>query len=378
MGRDDAVRRICALGLDYDHCLAPLGRLSGGQRVRVHLLRVSLQRPDLLLLDEPTNYIDTHSAEVVQSELEAFTGCVVAATHDRYFLETFATRIVELTASAKGTRVERARRTRGEDMSDALEARYRARSLWLDGLAEPLTPRPALAGDRDCDVAIVGAGFTGCGPRTSWPRCSPTCASSSSSARSPASARRVATAAGPRPGSRAARTATRGCAATTPCAAASAPWPMRWARSATSIADEGIDCGWLHGGSLLVATSAPQVARLHEGVERRRAFGIGEDDLRLLEPSEIYQRVRVRGARAASFTPHCGRVDPARLARGLALACERRGVVIYEGTAAEAIEPGRVRCASGALRAGSVLRATEAFTVQQPGRAPAASCRSTR
>jgi ATP-binding cassette subfamily F protein 3 len=106
MGRDDAVRRICALGLDYDHCNAPLGRLSGGQRVRVHLLRVSLQRPDLLLLDEPTNYIDTQSAEVVQTELEAFTGCVVAATHDRYFLETFATRIVELTAIAGGTRVE--------------------------------------------------------------------------------------------------------------------------------------------------------------------------------------------------------------------------------------------------------------------------------
>jgi ATP-binding cassette subfamily F protein 3 len=105
IGRDEAVRRICALGLDYEHCNAPLGRLSGGQRVRVHLLRVSLMRPDLLLLDEPTNYIDTHSAEVVQSELEDFSGCVVAATHDRYFLETFATRIVELMPTAKGTRV---------------------------------------------------------------------------------------------------------------------------------------------------------------------------------------------------------------------------------------------------------------------------------
>ena len=104
MGRDDAVRRICALGLDYEHCHAPLGRLSGGQRVRVHLLRVSLQRPDLLLLDEPTNYIDTHSAEVVQSELEAFSGCVLAATHDRYFLETFATRIVELTPRRRRAR----------------------------------------------------------------------------------------------------------------------------------------------------------------------------------------------------------------------------------------------------------------------------------
>ena len=55
-------------GLDYEHCQAPLGRLSGGQRVHVRLLRVSVQQPDLLLLDEPTNYIDTHSAEVVQGE----------------------------------------------------------------------------------------------------------------------------------------------------------------------------------------------------------------------------------------------------------------------------------------------------------------------
>ena len=41
-------------------------------------------------------------------------------------------------------------------MSSALESRYRARSLWLDGLEGPLTRRPALSGDRDCDVAIVG------------------------------------------------------------------------------------------------------------------------------------------------------------------------------------------------------------------------------
>ena len=106
MGRDEAVRRICALGLDYDHCLAPLGRLSGGQRVRVHLLRVSLQRPDLLLLDEPTNYIDTHSAEVVQSELEAFSGCsrpprTIATSWRRSRRASSSS-----TASTRGTRVE--------------------------------------------------------------------------------------------------------------------------------------------------------------------------------------------------------------------------------------------------------------------------------
>ena len=122
----------------------------------------------------------------------------------------------------------------------------------------------------------------------------------------------------------------------------------------------------------MVATSAPQVARLHEGVARRRAFGMGEDDLRLLEPAELDERVRVRGARAASYTPHCGRVDPARLARGLALACERRGVDDLRAHGRRG-RSSRAACAARAasLRADSVLRATEAFTVQQPGRAPA-------
>jgi hypothetical protein len=45
--------------------------------------------------------------------------------------------------------------------AEPFEARYRARSLWLDGLPGPLTPRPSLEASADCDVAIVGAGFTG-------------------------------------------------------------------------------------------------------------------------------------------------------------------------------------------------------------------------
>ena len=252
-------------------------------------------------------------------------------------------------------------------MSTPLEARYRARSLWFDGLAEPLAQRPALAGDRDCDVAIVGAGFTGL-----W--AAYFLASLQPDLRIAVVEREIA---GFGPSGRNGGWASAGLAGSAHLyARLRGDDAVRRGERAMAdavggigrvIADEGIDCGWLHGGSLLVATSAPQVARLHEGVERRRAFGVGEEDLRLLEPSEIYQRVRVRGARAASYTPHCGRVDPARLARGLALACERRGVVIYEGTAATSIEPGRVRCASGTLRAPAVLRATEAFTVQQSG-----------
>ncbi len=252
-------------------------------------------------------------------------------------------------------------------MSDALTARYRARSLWLDGLAEPLTPRPALAGDRDCDVAIVGAGFTGLWAAYFLAKLQP-------GLRVAVVEREIA---GFGPSGRNGGWASAGIAGSAQrYARLRGDDAVRRGERAMAdavgeigavVAAEDIACGWRHTGTLMVATSAPQVARLHEGIARRRAFGIGEDDLRLLEPAELEGRVRVSGARAASFTPHCGRVDPARLARGLAVACERLGVTIYERTAAEAIEPGRVVCAGGVVRAESVLRATEAFTVQQEG-----------
>jgi glycine/D-amino acid oxidase-like deaminating enzyme len=63
-----------------------------------------------------------------------------------------------------------------------------------------------------------------------------------------------------------------------------------------------------------------------------------------------------------TFTPHCAALDPARLVRGLALAVERRGVVIYEQTEVRAIRPGAVETARGTVRAATVVRATEGYT----------------
>ena len=77
--------------------------------------------------------------------------------------------------------------------------------------------------------------------------------------------------------------------------------------------------------------------------------------------------MRIAGARGGTYTPHCARADPARLARGLADACERRGVVIYERSPATAIAPGRVTCTTGSITAAVVVRATEAFTTRLPG-----------
>jgi len=134
-----------------------------------------------------------------------------------------------------------------------------------------------------------------------------------------------------------------------------------------AVAREGISCGWVKGGAYRIATSPPQLARLRAGIEGRRARGLDEADVRFVTPGEIEQEVRVEGVLGAIYTPHCARIDPARLARGLAEACERRGVTIFERSPATAIEPGRIVCLDGELRAAVVVRATEAFTTRFRG-----------
>ncbi|HPU98419.1 MAG TPA: ABC-F family ATP-binding cassette domain-containing protein [Candidatus Hydrogenedentes bacterium] len=73
-----------------------LGELSGGELRRVDLAVQLAGRPDVLLLDEPTNHIDTESSAWIESWLESYSGACVLVTHDRYFLDRVASRIVEL------------------------------------------------------------------------------------------------------------------------------------------------------------------------------------------------------------------------------------------------------------------------------------------
>jgi energy-dependent translational throttle protein EttA len=75
---------------------AEVANLSGGERRRVALCRLLLQKPDMLLLDEPTNHLDAESVAWLERFLESYEGTVVAITHDRYFLDNVAGWILEL------------------------------------------------------------------------------------------------------------------------------------------------------------------------------------------------------------------------------------------------------------------------------------------
>lgn len=247
------------------------------------------------------------------------------------------------------------------------EQRYRDRSLWLGGLPGPIEPRPPLAGDAAYDVAVVGAGFTGLWTAYYLKRHQP-------DLRVVLLEREIA---GFGPSGRNGGWVSSGIAgswavyagragADAALRAEHATWAAVGEIGAVAAA-EGIDCGYRKAGMLAVATTGPQVARLSADLQAARARGIGPEDLRDLGPAEREALVHVHGARSATFSPHGARIDPARLARGLADACERLGVVVHERTPVEEVSRGRLRCPGGTVSAEHVLSATESYTVQRRG-----------
>lgn len=95
----DEVRSVLALFLfTGDDVFQPISTLSGGERGRVALNKLMLRRDNLLLLDEPTNHLDMDSREVLEGALDDFTGTLLTVSHDRYFINRVATRVVEMTA----------------------------------------------------------------------------------------------------------------------------------------------------------------------------------------------------------------------------------------------------------------------------------------
>ncbi len=94
---DVDVDKICnGLGITAQQREQLFDSLSGGEKTRVNLARLLLEKTDILLLDEPTNHLDLNSVEWLEGYINAFKGTVLTISHDRYFLDTVADRIIEI------------------------------------------------------------------------------------------------------------------------------------------------------------------------------------------------------------------------------------------------------------------------------------------
>ena len=94
---DVEVDKICnGLGISQNQRVQEFVSLSGGEKTRVNLARLLLEKTDILLLDEPTNHLDLRSVEWLESYINSFKGTVLAISHDRYFLDTIAQRVIEI------------------------------------------------------------------------------------------------------------------------------------------------------------------------------------------------------------------------------------------------------------------------------------------
>jgi len=238
-----------------------------------------------------------------------------------------------------------------------------ARSLWLE--QAPPADRPELAGDRHCDIAIIGAGFTGL-----WTAYY--LAQATDAAIVVIDAEYAGFGASGRNGG--------WCSALFPASLRSLSLLPGSSRSAALAQDramratideigrvlqtEGMDCGFAKGGTVIAARSAAQWTRAQ--AEYEDALSWGRSDLQLLGRQEATGRLNATATVGATYTEDCAAIHPARLVHGLAAACERLGVEIFHRTRATAIAPGLVTTERGTLRAEVVLRATEGYTADLP------------
>ena len=94
---DVEVDKICnGLGITGEQRTQAFDSLSGGEKTRMNLARLLLEKTDILLLDEPTNHLDLRSVEWLESYINSFKGTVLAISHDRYFLDRVADRVIEI------------------------------------------------------------------------------------------------------------------------------------------------------------------------------------------------------------------------------------------------------------------------------------------
>ncbi len=123
---DVELRSALALFLfGADDMEKPISTLSGGERARLTLAKLILKKVNLLIMDEPTNHLDIGSCDALENALLAFEGTIVAVSHDRYFINRIATRIIELDPERDGGMIDCVL----EDYDDAFAEYLRMREL---------------------------------------------------------------------------------------------------------------------------------------------------------------------------------------------------------------------------------------------------------
>lgn len=239
-------------------------------------------------------------------------------------------------------------------------------SYWYSSIGVPAYREP-LPGGREADVCIVGAGFTGLWTAYYLLRAQPdlrVVLLEKEFAGFGASGRNGGWLSSELAGSRERYAATHGHDGVVRLLAA-----MRSAvDEVIDVAGrEGIDADIVKDGLLHVARNRAQMQRLEKSLEFERYWGAGPQDLQFLTAGELNERMVVADARAATFSPHCARVQPAKLVQGLAKAVERMGATIYERTPVRQIREGAAVTERGTVRAPIVLRCLEGFTASITG-----------
>ncbi|WP_254052179.1 FAD-binding oxidoreductase [Aeromicrobium sp. A1-2] len=234
-------------------------------------------------------------------------------------------------------------------------------SFWWQQVGVP-APRPALDGDMDCDVCIVGGGLTGLWTAYYLSALDPTLdivVLEAEFAGFGASGRNGGWLSAELSGSkqRYAKSHGRvGVQALVSSMEAAVDEVVGICRA------EGVEADIVKPGVLYVARSAAQLTRMREGLLDDASWGIGAEHQHELSVAELGERLQVAGALGAKYSPHCARVQPAKLVAGIAAAVERRGVRILERTRASAIGSGTVTTDRGTVRAVHVLRCLEGYT----------------
>lgn len=123
-----------------------------------------------------------------------------------------------------------------------------------------------------------------------------------------------------------------------------------------------IDCGWAYEGSLNIPRNEAQLVRAKAEIDYWRRWGFGESDYSFISQSAFEDQFKFTNQLGAVFTPHCARVQPAKLVKGLATELEKRGVLIFEKSPVSEFSAHEVTANNFKVRCEWIIRATEAYT----------------